>query len=377
MDKRLRLLMTADTIGGVWDYSLELAGQLSHYGVGTVLATMGRLPTSDQRRAAAAVPGLILQESDFKLEWMPDAGDDPDRAGEWLLLLERRYAPDIIHLNGYFHIPLPWRAPVLAVAHSCVLSWWQAVRGDLLPPNWRPYADRVGTGLRQAAAVVAPTAALLRTLEGIYGDLPQAETIWNGRDPGKYTAAEKGKFIFCAGRLWDEAKNLETLAAVSSEVEWTVIAAGDWRHPDGTVSRPDGVECLGILSSGQMAAWLARAPIYALPARYEPFGLSVLEAALSGCALVLGDIPTLRELWNGAALFIPPDDREGLRAALSGLIRDPRLRSALGRAAQERAGRYSADRMGKAYLRLYRQLLQKEPKRVGSPWPAASLAAKR
>ncbi len=32
-----------------------------------------------------------------------------------------------------------------------------------------------------------------------------------------------------------------------------------------------------------------------LPARYEPFGLSVLEAALSGCALVLGDIPSLRE----------------------------------------------------------------------------------
>ena len=43
-------------------------------------------------------------------------------------------------------------------------------------------------------------------------------------------------------------------------------------------------------------------------ARYEPFGLAVLEAAQAGCALVLSDIPTFRELWNGAAQFVPPGD---------------------------------------------------------------------
>ena len=56
------------------------------------------------------------------------------------------------------------------------------------------------------------------------------------------------------------------------------------------------------------------AAIYALPARYEPFRLEVLEAAAPGCALVLGDIASLRELWDGAALFVAPDDDRALRA---------------------------------------------------------------
>jgi glycogen synthase len=56
------------------------------------------------------------------------------------------------------------------------------------------------------------------------------------------------------------------------------------------------------------ADWYARASIYALPARYEPFGLSALEAALSGCALILGDIPSLREVWLEAAPYVSPDD---------------------------------------------------------------------
>ena len=55
---------------------------------------------------------------------------------------------------------------------------------------------------------------------------------------------------------------------------------------------------------------MGRAAIYALPARYEPFGLSILEAALSGCALVIGDIPSLREIWADAALFVPSDGHD-------------------------------------------------------------------
>ena len=73
---------------------------------------------------------------------------------------------------------------------------------------------------------------------------------------------------------------------------------------------------LGRLDERRWPSGWPRAAIYALPARYEPFGLSALEAALSGCALVLGDIPSLREVWGDAAVFVPPDDAGGLRDAL-------------------------------------------------------------
>jgi glycosyltransferase involved in cell wall biosynthesis len=106
-----------------------------------------------------------------------------------------------------------------------------------------------------------------------------------------------------------------------------------------------------------MQRWYARASVFALPSRYEPFGLAALEAGLAGCALVLGDIPTLRELWDGAALFVPPDDREQLVAALSALAEDPELLWLLGGRARARAESYSAVRMTARYLDAYAGLL--------------------
>src|SRR4051812_49535083 len=102
-----------------------------------------------------------------------------------------------------------------------------------------------------------------------------------------------------------------------------------------------------------MARWFGAASIYCLPARYEPFGLSALEAALSGCALVLGDIPSLREVWGDAAAYVDPDDHGGLRHTIAHLIHNARRRDALARRAMERAARYTPQRAARAYLDAY------------------------
>ncbi|MFW6324394.1 MAG: group 1 glycosyl transferase, partial [Desulfovibrionales bacterium] len=98
---RMTVLMTTDTVGGVWDYSIELCRNLAPLGIRTILASMGQMPTPDQRASACEVPGLTLQTSTFKLEWMPGSDKDVHSAGEWLLSLERRYMPDVVHINGY------------------------------------------------------------------------------------------------------------------------------------------------------------------------------------------------------------------------------------------------------------------------------------
>src|SRR5438874_1327869 len=148
MNKRLRILMTADTVGGVWTYSLELTRALQAYDVEVLLATMGPRPSPAQREQALNVPNLSLFKSDYKLEWMPDCWTDVKHAGDWLLHLENRLRPDLIHLNGYVHAKLPWTRPTLVVGHSCVLSWWQAVRGDTPPTEWQRYKDEVTNGLQ-------------------------------------------------------------------------------------------------------------------------------------------------------------------------------------------------------------------------------------
>jgi glycogen synthase len=354
----LTVLMTADTIGGVWHYSIELARGLAAHRVRTVLATMGRPLTAQQRSAASAIPGLQIQESRYRLEWMPDADRDIRRAGEWLLALERRFSPDIVHVNGYAHGSLPWKAPCLVVAHSCVLSWWLFVKGMPAPREWNGYAELVGRGISSADLAVFPTSSLHAAIDSLHGPFSNAVVIYNGRNPLDFQPQSKDPYIFSAGRIWDEAKNIALLDRIAPGVPWPIYVAGDCRGFKERDEPPKNLKYLGVLEQRQMARWMGRASIYALPARYEPFGLTVLEAALAGCALVLGDIPFLRELWDGCAHFVPPGSASGLSAGLIRLIEDPGLRDRLAQVAHRRGKELSTERMAREYLSAYAYLLR-------------------
>lgn len=352
------VLMTADTVGGVWHYALELSRGLTRQRVLVVLATMGRPPTPDQREAARAVEGLVLETSGYALEWMRDPWADVEAAGDWLLKLEKRYRPQVVHLNGYAHATLPLAAPVLVVAHSCVRSWFHAVKGEEPGDEWIRYRAEVTAGLRAADLVAAPTRSFLAEMDALYGPLPKARAIHNGRNRADYRdGRQKRPQVFAAGRLWDESKNLGALAAAAVRGPWPVRIAGDAVGPDGQVAPVPGTDALGLLTPDAVRREMAEAAVFAAPSLYEPFGLGVLEAALSGCVLVLSDIATFRELWDGAAVFCPPHDPAAWAAALASLADDDGRRARLAAAATERARTYSADAMVRGYLDAYADLL--------------------
>lgn len=358
-----RILMTADTVGGVWTYALELAANLSRCGVHVDLATLGAPPNRAQLRAVEALPKVRLFPSHFRLEWMRDSWGDVQTSGDWLLDLERELRPDLVHLNQYAFGALPFRAPKVVVGHSCVYSWWHAVHGEDPPGEWSPYRSLVARGLAGADQVVAPTQAMLAELERHYR-LPHRLlrrpcVIPNGRDAGRFRAPRsKEPFILSVGRLWDEGKNLRALDRAADGLPWKVKVAGATEHPDGgDDARARNVKTLGTVPGDEISGWFSRASIYALPARYEPFGLSVLEAALAGCALVLGDIPSLRENWQGVARFVDPDDPEALRSSLRKLIEDDAERLERSTRARARALHFGPERQTARYLELYDDLL--------------------
>ncbi|AGP32990.1 glycosyltransferase family 4 protein [Sorangium cellulosum] len=370
-----RVLMTADTQGGVWTYALELAAGLARAGVATALAVMGGPLSPAARAAAAAIPGLELVESAYRLEWMDDPWDDVAAAGDWLLDLEERTRPDVVHLNGYCHAALPFRAPRVVVAHACVLSWWRAVHRRPAPVRHDLYRARVAEGLRAAEAVVAPSAAMLSALAGEYGalGLGRGHVIPHARDRRRFAPAPKERFVFAAGRLWDEAKNLAALEKVAPRLPWPVLVAGSDVAPGGVGRRAGESLCsLGWMNEGELAWWMGRAAIYAFPARYAPFGMSVLEAGLSGCALVLGDLPSLRELWRDAAVYVPADDPGALRGALDQLIQDAARREALGALARRRAVRFSPHAMARRYLEVYAVALAARPEAAARACPPST-----
>lgn len=355
-----KILMTADTVGGVWTYALELTRALEPHGVEVQLALMGPPPSPTQRDQAAGIPNLSLFKSDYKLEWMADCWADVKRAGEWLLHLANRLCPEVIHLNGYTHANLQWASPALVVGHSCVFSWWHDVHGDEPPAEWQRYKNEVTHALRGAHLVVTPTEAMLRALETHYGKVYNGRVIPNGRDAALFRPAEKQQFIFSAGRLWDQAKNVSALADIANELPWPVFVAGDSDAPHHTQQqRTVEKRCysLGLLAEADLRNWFGAASIYALPALYEPFGYTPLEAGLSACALVLGDIESLRETWDGAAVFVKPNDTHALKSALLQLIRNKNYRREMARRARERALEYPSERMAKNYLAAYSELL--------------------
>lgn len=365
MTRRLRVLMTADTVGGVWTYACELIDALRPLEVDVTLATMGAPLSASQARTAHAIKNLEVFESTFALEWMPDPWRDVDAAGDWLLALAQLTRPDLVHINGYAHAALPFDAPVIAVAHSCVCSWFRAVRGSEAGMEWGEYRRRAARGLCSADTIVAPTAAALGTILDALRVRAHGRVISNGRAGDLWHPAPKESFVFCAGRLWDEAKGLADLAACASQISWPIRVAGPTSSPASAEEvDANGVELLGELTPAMVASWMSRAAVYAHPARYEPFGLTVLEAALSGCALVLSDLASLREIWGDAASYVPPGDRDALAFALNALARDPLRRGVLSSNARMRARMLTPARMAASYRDLYDELSAAEHEEV-------------
>jgi glycogen(starch) synthase len=354
----LTVLMTADTVGGVWTYCMELCRSLPE--VRFHLVTAGA-PLQSWQREEADLPNLTLHETAFRLEWMSDPWADMDASGAWLLQLEEEIQPDIIHLNSYSYGSLPFRAPKLVVAHSDVFSWWQAVKGDAPPADWNTYFEKVKEGLKNATMVITPSNAVLDDLRSLYAAEARYRVIYNGRSNPLFRPAEKEESVMSMGRIWDEAKNVRLLVEAAPQIPYPIKIAGDNSFENSQYNLGGGqVKYLGKLPTEEVAKELSTACVYVLPARYEPFGLSVLEAALSGCALVLGNIPSQREIWKDTALYVNPDDATALAEAVNGLMEYPKMREAYAQAATRRAQEFSSRHQADQYGQLYHQLSRKK-----------------
>lgn len=363
-----RLLMTADAVGGVWQYALELADGLRAHGVETVLAVLGPPPSDAQRAEVAAVPGLRLIETDLPLDWLCADATPVLAAGEAVAALARDVGADLVHLNmPTLAARADFAVPVLAVTHGCVSTWWEAAFGTPLGADYRWHRTLMREGLHAADLTAAPSASFSATVARHY-DLPVApQVVHNGRAPLALPPhIPRADYAFTAGRLWDQVKGTGTLAAAAARLSVPFYAAGAAVGPHGEAPAIEHLQLLGHLREEALALELAARPVFVSAARFEPFGLAVLEAAAAGCPLVLSDIDTFRELWDGAALFVAPYDDAGFAAAIERILGDAVLRERMGSAACERAARYTPHATAARMAALYAQLLSQSPKKAAA-----------
>ncbi|MGH9394200.1 MAG: glycosyltransferase family 4 protein [Terriglobales bacterium] len=345
----MRILITSDAAGGVGVVSAELARALRARG------HQVRLVVFDPAGAGGAAR--------FRLEWMDDQGDgsalaaETERARAHLAAEARSFRPEVVHCNQFAFVGAVAGAASLLAVHSDVVSWWRGVKAALPPDTGyqRWYFQLARRALQHAAAVVAPTHAAAADVAASFGWTSPVRVIPNGCEAP--TAAPTGVRSGAAsvGRLWDQAKQFERLAEAARMARVEVRVAGDIRHPvSGRAAAPaQGLRWLGQLDREGVARLLASSQIYVGASCYEPFGLAALEAAHAGCALLLADIPSFREVWNDAATYFPSHDGRQLANALLGMLAAP----AAGGAACARARRlYSAQAMATAYERVYAAL---------------------
>ncbi|MEO6720777.1 MAG: glycosyltransferase [Ferruginibacter sp.] len=355
----LKVLMTTDTAGGVWSYSVELCKALRLHNVHFYLVTTGSPLQLSQKMEIEHLENITVYEREFLCEWMDSPWQSIDESGKWLLQLADKLQVDLVHLNCFAYGSLPWKIPVMVAAHSDVFSWWLAVRGTYPPKEWNEYFKRVHTGLRNADFIIASSRAAMNDIRKTYSAIAPGRVIYNGRSSEIFHPAQKKPFIYSSGSISDEAKNIRLLVETAKRVPYEVRLAGDTSIDSGSGERAGlNIKCLGKLSEKEMALELSAASIYVLPAKYEPFSLPVLAAALSGCVLVLGKINSLKEIWKDSAMYVDTNDAGKLANTINFLVENHEARFYYAQRARERAKNFTASAMAFSYMQVYTKLLQ-------------------
>uniref|UniRef100_UPI003F1F908B glycosyltransferase n=1 Tax=Rhizobium sp. F40D2 TaxID=3453141 RepID=UPI003F1F908B len=347
--------MTLDAVGGVWRYAMDLGAGLRRQGMEIVFAGLGPAPSVTQAGEAKALGQLVWL--DAPLDWMAASRAEIAAAPAEISRVAKDYGVDLLHLN------LPSQAagietplPVLVVSHSCVVTWFAAVRRTPVPPDWAWQRDANREGFDRADAVLAPSMSHADALQAAYGPLPRLRVVHNASRVGSDPRPKK-IFVFAAGRWWDEGKNGAVLDRAAAVMPLPVVMAGSCSGPNGQRQQLNDADDRGPLPYPKTIALMQRAQIVVSPSIYEPFGLTALEAARCGAALVLSDIPTYRELWDGCARFFDPHDPKALAAACMRIGEDEKLRTELMVKSLERSRAFSLERQAASMLETYARLM--------------------
>jgi glycosyltransferase involved in cell wall biosynthesis len=359
----MRLLITTDTVGGVWRFGIELAEGLLEAGDAVALVSFGGAPSSPQRLECELLADHWKQQfyyaaSAAPLEWMQQNDICYEEGLLTLQQTARTFGVDLLHSNQYCYGAVEFGVPTVVSAHSDVLSWAEACReGALEDSPWlQRYLTLVQRGLDGAAALTAPTRWMLHNFAKHFDVPKHRQVIANGRTLGSVPSRPKLLQAVTAGRLWDEAKDISLLRSVKSVIPLMIAGAAVC---DGIAADSiPNIRYCGELSQEQVLRLFTECAIYICTSRYEPFGLAPVEAALCGCAVLARDIKSLREVWGDAALYFRNADE--LSNILESLSTQPALLREQQHRAKTHAQRYTRKRMVEEYRVLYAAVLAKE-----------------
>ncbi len=356
----MRVLITTDTIGGVWTFTQELVVGLLNEGCYVCLVSLGVDPNYGQRLWTEQMKKAWQTHFNYTalhvpLEWMQENQDSYTDAAPRLLAIAKTFNADVIHSNQLCFGALQTSLPRIVTAHSDVLSWAIACRNTPFEGSaWlSQYRRLVTAGLADASTVTVPTLWMLNALSQNFPVSCDTRVIYNGRSVPQTLQVPRKLQAVTAGRIWDEAKNIKLLTTIKSIVP--ILAAGDSTGETPTSSWSSSIQLLGSLTEKELTQLFYESAIYICASKYEPFGLAPIEAALCGCAVLANDIPSLREVWGNAALYF--HDAQSLTDLLERLSQDSDFLKKAQEKSHRHARTFSQKKMTLSYLDVYRSAI--------------------
>ena len=189
-------------------------------------------------------------------------------------------------------------------------------------------------------------------------ELPRA---WGRNDPAP--VADDARVLLAVCRLEPQKgvdvaiRALPEVRARHPDAELVVLGEGPDRPTLARLADDLGVPVHLLGRVPDVAAWLRRAELLVHPARWEGFGLVLLEAMLARLPVVAAAVSSIPEIVvdGETGILVPPDDPVALAEALVALLDDP---GDYGFAGRRRArGEFSVARMADRTLEVYRAVV--------------------